>query len=347
MGELAEAIIKIVKSDPEVRAGLGLEANPPKVRARVGFAVADKDGNITSGGGADESGDTGLSGSGTETDPENASTGDSVSSPGTINGGASGGADGASGDVDDLFGSSGTHTAMASQVATMTGTDPTTGGAVSIDLNRDCGAEYDAPPGWDDPDNGPVPEGWEEGTYWFANAGILAGWGADPLSAAQDVENTRFSIHIGPTYVTDDYYTFYIWDNVLNSSVGAFGISRQNCGGSTAAYCTVTADDVSPAEHPSDGVCKIAYDCSEGGFKGHEKDPDCSAAEKTAETCKLIRSVSNTSKYTRYCRLGHGGTKITPTDSVGAPTPGAFSYELDSDGKVIGVYDSVSQVYVN
>ncbi len=370
MGDIADSLWRIIKPRIEEQNGLGVAETPKKIRARRGMAYINSEGGISTKSGSDPSGgdETGAPGAEQETDPENAGQDEKTNAPGSANGGAAGGPDGASGDVDDLLGAS-NPPVLDTQIGTLTGTDPDDGSDISIDLNRACGAEYDAPAGWDTPDQGPIPELYQQGYKWASTSGPASSSVGDHSSPVAAL-NAHSSWLNGQSSKYRNYSRGGYWVSQTNSGVPTeyqasfsgeeyiggewvssplqFGVTRNICGGGDpASVCPASPEAARPTEHPSDGSCKIAYDCAAGGFKGHSMDPDCSATQKTASTCQQVRSASDPNQYYRVCKLGDGGNKVTPVDNVGAPVPGGITYVTDGTGKITGVYDSVSQAHVN
>lgn len=290
-------------------------------------------------------------------DPVAEEQADDAGGGGSNSAGGSGSGGGTTGDVDDLFKEDGSA-AYGDQVATLTGLDPIDGGATSFDLNRPCGAEYDAPAGWDDPDTGPYPETYEPGKYWSSNDNYesYARHTVDEACMVTLGEYTYVGYYQDPNYPNKMNCVRNVWNGTPGGVNQTYSqVMQFECGSKDYDVCLTPA--AREDEHPSDGECKIAYDCSEGGYKGHSMDPDCTAEQKTAKGVRYFTSASDPTKHYRVQRLANGGTKITPVDepvydgsgnltSGGVPTAGGISVTTDASGRVNGYYDSSSQVWV-
>lgn len=209
------------------------------------------------------------------------------------------------------------------------------------------GIEYIPPDTWNSPESPGTATEHTGVEITPANACSILGCPTNDVAESRG--NTVWDSNTGYTY-TVGYFTHLpgaidIYPSGFSAPAFATCIS---CGSNTDGYFPFVAkSDVTTAEPPpidlgdwpSDSVCQITYDHSEIGYKGNERDTDCSAAEKTASECVIIRSATDPSKYFRYCRLVNGGTKITTVDSSGTPTPGSVTKTTDADGRVNGFYD--------
>jgi hypothetical protein len=336
-------IVKGMKDDP---VGLGDAEDYKSIGTSRGEGYVNSRGDVTG---------SGSSGSGDKEEQPDSSAPPTDNPSDNDTGGGGGINDGRTqdGDVADVH----DDASSGDTITEVTGTSSDGGTFYTLAPNTIEGIEYIPPDGWGDPDGDP-PQGYQHGYYWTTTAfgGSIGGdtawnspgtlWDAAIVQINSDPNRQNAALFSSSITATDGEGIATAWLGVIES----FRVSdnfrftdnvdaiRNTCSGTTS-YCPATEDEVLPAEQPSDGICQIAYDHDAGGYKGHEKDPDCSASEKTASECVIIRSSTQSTRYFRYCRLADGGTKITEVDSSGAPKAGTIVKTTDADGRVNGFYD--------
>lgn len=336
--QITKSIRRIVRGLEDDPIGLADADEYKSIGTSRGEAFINSRGDVT-GSASEGSDDKEEKPSSTTPPTDNPDDNDTGGEGGTNSGSDPSGAEGGDvADVDDAL-------TTATQIGTLTGTDPTAGTLMSLNLNTLEGIEYIPPDTWDDPVLGPIPDGFTEGFWWITTSagGNFKGEGAFPLEAAEawivDVGSSRFSIVSGPTKISDIRYDFDFFDNVLEST-GTQVIDRLDCSGNpNATFCTLTDEDVAETPWPSDNNCQVVFDEAAGGYKGNILDTDCSAAQKLPTDFVIIRSVTDPSKFFRYTRLANGGTKITQVDSGGTPVPGTITKTTDEGGRVDGFFD--------
>lgn len=319
-----QSIAGRVKPDP---VGLGPADEYDSIGTSRGEGVINSRGDVTGSNseGSDDKEDQPASPVPPADNPEDNDTGgvggtDDGSAPdGAINGDVK--------DVDDQI-------TTGSQIDTVTGTDPTTSDPVDLDLNTLEDIEYDPPPGWDSPD---TPPDSAEGAAWvIANNTTLFQGSGDAFLAYQVLNPTAVS------YVTAAKVGFvglaghprgYNFDQVGNVTFDPpQGITEVLFRANDLSEAEI--ETVQPDDHPSDGSCSVVFDVAAGGYKGHVRDPDCSAAQKTPSQCIIIRSVTDNSKYFQFCKLASGSVKMTEVDEFGVAIPGSTVKIIGNDGRV-------------
>ncbi len=323
-------IVRGLKDDPD---GLGLADDYKGLGTSRGEAFINARGDVTG---------SRSTGSGDNKDERPSSSTPDTGNPDDNDTGGGGGVNSGSdpggslgGDVFDVDGSLTTD----SQLGTLTGTDPTTANFTSLNLNTLEGIEYVPPDTWDDPDEGPLPDGWTLGFFWIA-AAFANTRSPDPLTTAElDLPRVQSAVPGSTLFgVTKNSETSYTARYLRPSFSDLFvGSTRFPC--TTEGFCATDEDADRDQVWPTDGVCQVVYDTSEGGYKGNVKDPDCSAAQQSPTDFVIIKSVSDPSKFFRYTKLANGGTKITQVDAGGVPVPGTITKTTDEGGRVDGFFD--------
>jgi hypothetical protein len=224
-----------------------------------------------------------------------------------------------------------------STIGTMTGTDPDTGNPTAFNPTSLEDIEYSPPPDWPDPETPPD----KSDIPVFVNVSNDTGWRSTKeevgdiiiATTGGDAESGVFT----PSGGTNWSFTW----TIASAPAGPTIIVGSNCGislnyglgGDIVAICGVEGGD-GPDDWPPDGFCEVTYDWAEGGYKGHENDPDCSAAQKIPNACIIIRSVSDDSRFFEFCRLANDGTKMTEVDANGVPIVGSTVKIIGNDGRM-------------
>jgi hypothetical protein len=308
MGELARAIIKIVKSDPDLGNQLGNADEKGAVKSTRGIAYHNAEGAISAEAGADPSTDDVTGGTVGGYAGATGSTGYSTINLNTPEGMEYIPPDGWS-DPDTGLPTEDAH--LDRRIRTCTGT--------VMGYYTDSISAENAATAWiaavgaglPDPAGGPtryteiacgetIDMRW---TAWRANNSTDVWWWFDPFTAKAGTELDGNGCPVGSAHIN--------------------------------GQCLIPDP---AAEWPSDGVCSIAR--VDGQLTGHSRDPDCSAQQKTPASCQII---NQNGAAIRVCLLANGGAKITPVDSAGVPTSSGITKVLDASGVVVGFYDATSQ----
>ncbi len=324
MSELSEAIIKIVKSDPDIGSAINAAVNPAKIYSRRGMAYVNDSGAITAKGGSEGSSE-GAPGAGQETDPENTDRTDNA--PGITGVGGGGGESKTAAAVND--------TKKGDQTKDVTGSDYTTGsddGNIKVKLNSIDDAARDNPGGWPDPDSPPTVSDWVSGREWllqqspsaapdFATKSQVQAWGAANLEPAGfSLSGTDTQWYGGANRWNGENFSTYTWSETV---------------------CTPTPGDptcptVAPVDDwPTDGQCHLSWDTATGTFKGNAYDADCSGAQITG-TAEVYIEDSGVRK--KISHLANGGFKITDVDASNVDDPAGYTRIYSPDGILQDIY---------
>lgn len=335
--QITKSVRRIVKGMKDDPLGLGEAEDYKGIGTSRGEAYINARGDVTG---------SGSDGSGEDKDEQPPSSTPDTGTPDDNDTGGGGGTNNGSspegaldGDVDAVVPVIETDT----QVGTVTGTDPVTGDPVSLSVSPVEDIEYNPPPNWDDPDEGPLPEGWTLGTSWFT--GGDAATRASYPAASADLElairqvppNTQGWYSWDTlTKISDTQYTVQFHRTNPPGDPGPDQVLRFNC--TNESYCATDPDADREQEWPTDGNCEIVWDYSENGYKGNVKDPDCSAAQKTASDSIIIRSVDDSNKYYKFTRLNDGRTKISEVDSGGVIITDSVIKVVGENGRYDNLY---------
>jgi hypothetical protein len=333
--QITKSIRRIVRGLEDDPIGLADADEYKSIGTSRGEAFINSRGDVT--GSASEGSDDKEEKPSSTTPPTDNSDDNDTGGEGGTNSGSdpSGSEAGDVADVDDAV-------TTATQIGTLTGTDPATGTLMSLNLNTLEGIEYIPPPGWPNPDHGPAPTDFVLGIKWVRSGGqgalpdhstksqVKTISGAQLLAAGYSItadtsSNVAYFKPFAPFF--EPAASTYSW--VTNACTPTEG----------DVTCPLTAEGAAETTQPSDSSCQVVFDSSEGGYKGAANDPDCSAAQKLPTDFVIIRSVSDPSKFFRYTRLANGGTKITQVDSGGTPVPGTITKTTDEGGRVDGFFD--------
>lgn len=324
-------IVRGMEADPE---GLGDPPDYKSIGTSRGIGYVNARGDV-SGGGSEGGGDKeeqpgNDGGSGDAAGDENDTGGNGGTNDGSTPGGAT------DGDVKDVYDA----LTPGAQHGTATGTDPATGNITSLNINTLEGIEYVPPDGWESPDS-------EEGfattvegpqscaTFACPSSNDPGDRGATVWDSESGYAYTIGYFIIGGISMPPAGYEGL--ENCVSCPVDSNGSYRPELARSLVTYSE--PPPISSGDWPSDGTCQVVWDEAAGGYKGHESDTDCSAAQKTASPFVIIRSQTDDTKYYRYTRLADGTTKIVIVDSGGTPVPGTIIKVVDESGKPIGFYD--------
>jgi hypothetical protein len=332
-----KSIRRIVKSLKEDPTGLGAADELKSIPTSRGEGYINSRGDVSSS--SNEGGEDKDEQPGTETPPTDDPGDNDTGGGGGINDGSDPGGS-LGGDVADVVDELNTN----DQTGTMTGVDPTTGNPLTINLGGIDGIEYNPPPGWDSPESEDGRAEIVEGAQNCASMGCPATVQAGARGATKWDQNSGYTYTIGyfklsssdtvPPAGFDVFINNCTAPCVANGDTGFFFPQLWRTSASTTEPPLVESD-----EWPSDGSCQIAYDHSEGGFKGHEKDPDCTAGQITPSQCIIVRSGVDANRYFQFCKLDNGGTKITEVDANGVAVPGTVIKTVDEGGRFEDIHD--------
>lgn len=224
------------------------------------------------------------------------------------------------------------------------------------------GVEFEAPTGWDSPDDPPPITDWVEGIFFRLTVigGAYDYWGAggSPFAAKSQVKAVA-----GAELLAAGYYVFsetataityfklapphlnglstYAWISPTCGSINDPGVGPEIC-----PLDSMPPDPDPRASHPASGCCEVTWVEAESVYRGHPNDSECSASQLAGEAAPEICSIIDPSSCYRIERLQSGGSKITPVDASGAIVPSSIIIETDSSGKAIGFYDSSQYSYI-
>lgn len=287
--------LKLIVGVDSLAGGIEPPVEKNAVKGKRGITYFNSDGSTETTSGNPPSDPDDASG---EDDDE-----DSYDDPSTQPGGGGGGAGGGDG-------SGGNGGNALDDTPIPTPTDPSDPGGTYDDLKddgtsyggltglQDCESgqpidvRYDGkfpnPEGWDNPDHGPVPEGYEEGYYWAYNnqsfksssPSATAQLGADSSVAALEAAGrTIVDVVIFPvtlnqdgTQTTNQLYeiSYYISDpGAISTSVDYSTLFRYACAAITDDYCTVSPIET---EWPPGTTSVLSYNAETGKFESHPGD---------------------------------------------------------------------------
>jgi hypothetical protein len=193
-----------------------------------------------------------------------------------------------------------------------------------------CGDDWIPPDRWDDPQEPPVAEYYEEGYYWYIDQGPA--FGATPQLAAKHYSELH------PTYaphcVCLEDGDWMLYDRALEpgeSVTGSCGecgrglgyvVVKISCGDSTESYCTeVPYEDA----WPSDGCVNLAI--KSGTIVGSKYDPENDGSYSTAMDEICLCDANGNQTCIKASGSSEGGWK-----SINPAVDGGDGYMYDSSG---------------
>ena len=207
---------------------------------------------------------------------------------------------------------------------------------------------YVPPEGWDDADNGPLPEGYEEGFYFMflfsANArgytpcdALIAGY---PTSSNLSDGSTLVTEYNGgcvaSSLTSNGFVTFNIKE-YIRFSTGEKGpesfisgvtrnYTRINCGINNTDFCGDTAKDPHPEFWPSDNCIQLAPN-SEGNWQASNKENPADMTAKYSEAkSQLTLCTPSGDTVEIYKRFGGGHVYFNSDQGIWAGS--------DSSGRI-------------
>ena len=207
----------------------------------------------------------------------------------------------------------------------------------------DDGVEFKSPPGWPNPEHGPVPPDFELGFRWEIQQASAIAVDHATKSQAKAFGDTNL-IPAGYSLVTNTsaiLQYFKLNTPFFEPGIGTYTWLRVSCTPSeSSTTCPLTAEGAAEQTQPEDGCCGMTFVEADGVYRGRDNDPECSASQITGEVAPFICSVTDPSECFRIERLASGGTKITPVDTGNIIVPESIIVETDASGKNIGFHDS-------
>lgn len=154
----------------------------------------------------------------------------------------------------------------------VSGVDCSSGREIVINPN----GTFTAPTGWDDPDVGPLPEGYSNGYFWETSAVGEDYKSSSPIEVISKYDDANPGSHLEITGKTETQWTVNVIRESDGAVVGSYFITRYLCGGTHASedYCTIVP---LPTEWPLDDPIQLSYNPSTGTYDTHPLQSDVPA----------------------------------------------------------------------